>query len=127
VIKDLVNLLVARVETFENLRMLSKLLINESNKGQSYSRNWGIKEASGEYIAIMDSDDVPYPDRVEKQVIFLTQNEGISIVGSYVSVINEDGEILKLRRFPANNDEIKVNLIFNCKILPILRTALYQS
>ena len=126
-IKDLVNLLVARVETFENLRMLSKLLINESNKGQSYSRNWGIKEASGEYIAIMDSDDVPYPDRVEKQVIFLTQNEGISIVGSYVSVINEDGEILKLRRFPANNDEIKVNLIFNCKILPILRTALYQS
>jgi glycosyltransferase involved in cell wall biosynthesis len=105
----------AIINSFEDDRIV--LLINESNKGQSFSRNKGIKESSGGYIAIMDADDVAYPDRIEKQVIFLTQNEGISIVGSYVSVINEKGEILKLRRFPANNDEIKVDLIFNCPLL----------
>jgi glycosyltransferase involved in cell wall biosynthesis len=103
------------INSFQDERI--KQLINKTNKGQSYSRNIGIKESSGEYIAIMDADDVAYPDRVEKQVIFLSQNEHISIVGSYVSVINEDGEILKLRRFPANNDEIKVDLIFNCPLV----------
>ena len=52
-----------------------------------------------------------------KNKLYFLQNEGISIVGSYVSVINEKGEILKLRRFPTNNDEIKVDLIFNCPLV----------
>ena len=34
-----------------------KLLKNSENKGQGYSRNKGIKEASGKYIGFVDADD----------------------------------------------------------------------
>lgn len=34
-----------------------KLLVNKENKGLSYSRNRGMKEASGQYIGFIDSDD----------------------------------------------------------------------
>jgi glycosyltransferase involved in cell wall biosynthesis len=36
------------INSFDDDRIV--LLINESNKGQSYSRNRGIKESRGEYI-----------------------------------------------------------------------------
>lgn len=85
------------INSFKDDRIV--LLINESNKGQSYSRNRGIKESTGEYIAIMDADDVAYPYRLEEQVKFLSQNKNIAIVGSYVSVINEKGELVKHEDF----------------------------
>ena len=43
-----------------------KLLVNERNRGPSYTRNRGIKIARGEWIAMLDSDDWYAPDRLEK-------------------------------------------------------------
>lgn len=103
------------IKSFEDKRI--RLIINEANKGQSYSRNKGIKESSGEYIAVMDADDVAYLDRIEKQVNFLLGNKNISIIGSFVSIIDEQSKIIKTRRLPVANDDIKVDLIFNCPLV----------
>lgn len=43
-----------------------KLLVNEINRGPSYSRNRGIEAAKGEWIALLDSDDWFAPNRIEK-------------------------------------------------------------
>ena len=40
-------------------------------------RNLGISQATGDYIAMMDADDIMVPERLEKQVAFLDENPDI--------------------------------------------------
>lgn len=56
------------------------------NRGVAAARNTGIRQAQGQYIAVMDSDDVAYPDRLEKSVAFLNAHPDITAVtGRYVT------------------------------------------
>src|SRR5689334_7043342 len=43
-------------------------IVNRSNGGPAAARNLGIAEARGEWIALIDADDVWHPSKVEKQV-----------------------------------------------------------
>ncbi len=49
-------------------------LIQQANHGVSHARNQGIKHASGAWIALLDSDDRWYPEKLQKQV-FCIDNE----------------------------------------------------
>lgn len=42
------------------------VVIHQTNGGPALARNTGIKKANGEYLGFMDSDDMIYPDRIEK-------------------------------------------------------------
>lgn len=67
-----------------------RLLHNEQNMGLVYTRNRGIREARGEYVATLDSDDIAYPERLEEQVAFLDKNSEFGLVGSWVQLIDEN-------------------------------------
>jgi glycosyltransferase involved in cell wall biosynthesis len=62
-----------------------KIFKNKINKGISYRLNQGIKLSSTKYIARMDSDDISFPDRLEKQFNFLEKNKDIDLVASKAS------------------------------------------
>ena len=54
-------------------------LLNKKNGGQGSARNLGIKNACGEYIAFLDSDDLWSSDKLEIQVNFLDQSSDVDV------------------------------------------------
>lgn len=64
---------------------------NPQNKGLVYTRNRLLELAQGEYIANMDSDDVSFPNRLEKQLEFFKNHQDISLLGSWaISIPSND-------------------------------------
>ncbi len=45
-------------------------VIKQANRGVSAARNAGIRAASGEFVALLDSDDVWLPQKLEQQIAF---------------------------------------------------------
>lgn len=63
----------------------------QHNQGISLTMNASLNRARGEFIAILNSDDVALPDRLEKQVHYLSVNTGITALFSVPILINEEG------------------------------------
>lgn len=60
------------IDSYKDHRI--RLLINEKNSGAAISRNYGLREAKGRYIAFLDSDDIWVQEKLEKQVKFMQEN-----------------------------------------------------
>lgn len=66
-------------------------LISQENFGQSTARNKGIKEANGDYILILDSDDYFEPTFCEKAIALFLGKKETKIVSCYANLLFEDG------------------------------------
>lgn len=51
-----------------------KILKNEMNSGAAVSRNKALREAKGQWVAFLDSDDIWMPEKLEKQIRFMEKN-----------------------------------------------------
>ena len=77
------------IEGYADARI--RVVRNPRNLGLSLTRNRGIEASRGEYIAILDSDDVALPERLAEQVAFLEANPGFGLVGSWAQPVNRTG------------------------------------
>lgn len=68
-----------------------RLFTFEKNQGASAAMNNCIQQARGEYIAVLNSDDIFLPDKLEKQVNFLEKNPSVGAVFGYAAIVDEDG------------------------------------
>ena len=59
-----------------------------------------------DYFAVMDGDDVSYPERLERQIAVLETNPQLDLVGSPVLVFDDSGEALGMRLVPLHHEEI---------------------
>lgn len=95
------------ISKWENIISDRILIIsNKQNIGLTKSLNIGIKQATGDYIARMDSDDISMPYRFEHQVKFLENHPDIVIVGGHLQEFNSDNENLGIRKYPLDNSSI---------------------
>lgn len=63
-----------------------------ANRGQSASLNLGLQKASGDYIAILDSDDYLTPTKLEDQVSYLEQHPEVGLVYGNGWWVDADGQ-----------------------------------
>lgn len=101
---------VAEVRAMGDSRV--RLLRLQNNCGVSAARNEGIRAAAGELLAFLDADDQCEPDRLSSQVAFLATNADIDVLGSAISVIDEDGVPLGYRAYPEADEAIRRRMPF---------------
>lgn len=79
----------------------------ETNRGLAFALNYGLQFVETELVARMDSDDICFPNRFEKQIKFMEKNPHIALSSGYISEFYSDEMIPdSIRRVPLLYDEI---------------------
>ncbi|MHB9035611.1 MAG: glycosyltransferase family 2 protein [Armatimonadota bacterium] len=86
-------------------------VLHQQNSGISAARNNGVKHARGKYIAVMDSDDISLPNRLEKQVALMESRPNVGLCGSRCCFFGDNGEYAGVLP-PADPDTVKCRLLF---------------
>lgn len=93
--------------------------IRTKNNGIGAATNRGLRECHGKYIAIMDSDDIAEPCRLESQAAFLDLHLDIAGVGSQWLMIDTERQIVGLDTHSTKPELVEILLFafFVCTIL----------
>jgi len=87
-------------------------LFSRQNQGIFRTRNEALRLARGEFIAIMDSDDICLPQRLEIQLNYLRNDSRCVAVGCRVELIDPDGDLIGRWDLPLDHRAIDdANLI----------------
>lgn len=90
-----------------------KFIHNKINCGIAYSRNIGLKNSRGKYVAILDDDDISMPKRLAAQVDFLENNKDIDVLGGESIWIDGYGQVIRGQiAIPKDPDYIKTSFLF---------------
>jgi hypothetical protein len=71
-----------------------RLIELPENIGRTPALNLALKEARGEYVAILDADDITAPERLQRQVALLDAKPDVVLVACHVHMIDGEGNII---------------------------------
>lgn len=100
-----------------------KVIHNEKNLGAAISRNKAIEVAQGEYIAFLDSDDLWMPEKLEKQIHFMNENNCDFSFCEYEHINEENESLLKVAKVIKKLTYTK--MMFHC--FPGCLTVMYKQ
>ena len=83
------------------------VILNQSNKGISASRNKAIDYSKGNYLMFLDSDDIILPGAIESMLDEAYKENADIVEGKYINYLNNN---IKYVDRPLWNKKIKVNL-----------------
>ncbi len=71
--------------------------VHQRNRGVSAARNTALEQATGDYLAFLDSDDFWRPWKLQVDVACLTRlgAEGVEMVWSEQDIVNDDGVLIQ--------------------------------
>ncbi len=88
-----------------------KIITFKKNKGRVAAYNYGASKCKGQYIAILDSDDIALKNRFEQQIKFFNQNKEAKIVASWAYLIDRNSKIIREMTGPTEKRKIKEKLL----------------
>lgn len=104
-------------------------LFRQENAGVAAALNRGIELAYGEFIARIDSDDIAFPKRLERQVSYLDQFQDVGVLGTAVVKIDRNGSWLRPYVPAVGRDAVRKMLLTNSPFVHstvMMRTRLVQ-
>jgi glycosyltransferase involved in cell wall biosynthesis len=103
------------IKSYQDPRV--RVACNAANLGIPRTRNRGLALARGEYIALLDSDDRAYPQRLAKQVEVLDRHPDYVQVGTWCRMMDAQGQPLKKsKRQPILPQDVDAQLLFRCAL-----------
>lgn len=69
-------------------------ILRQQNRGLAGARNTGIRQAQGDYIALLDGDDLWLPEKLERHVAHLEASPQVGISFSPSALMDESGQLL---------------------------------
>jgi len=82
------------LERFTDRRMR---VIAQPNLGAHAAINRGLEESTGEFLAILNSDDAYHPQRLEKILAALLANPQVGLAGSYIEIVDKHNRRLGVK------------------------------
>lgn len=75
-------------------------IISQKNRGLAGARNTGIRNATGDYLAFLDSDDLWLPEKLERHVAHLDSRPQVGVSFSRSAFIDGEGNPLNYYQMP---------------------------
>lgn len=76
---------------YQSLHSNIFVIQNEQNLGLAASLNHCLELVDTKYVARMDGDDISHPDRLQKQVEFLDNNQEFTVVSTAMELFDDTG------------------------------------
>jgi glycosyltransferase involved in cell wall biosynthesis len=106
-------------------------ILRQENRGPAAARNLGIRHAQGEYIALLDGDDLWLPDKLMKHVEHLEKNPQVGVSFCRSALIDETGEPLGIYQLSKLEGITLLDLLCRTPIgngsVPVMRRTLFDS
>ena len=104
-------------------------ILNSERTSLPRQHNRGLAEARGRFICRFDADDICEPQRVERELTYLQSHPDIDVVGSVLTVIDEQSNVVGTRRYPTGHHDIvsamrRFNPIANSTVM--FRREIYE-
>lgn len=93
------------ITAFEDVEYLEVHYLKH-NKGLSYALNYGLSFCRYDIVFRMDTDDICYNNRFERVIYEYKNHPEMDIIGSFATMIDENGNKIKLMTAPTKESEI---------------------
>ncbi len=96
-----------------------RLRLREARGGLTSALREGMSMAIAPLIARLDGDDIAEPQRLAVQLKYLRDHPDVAVVGSALSIIDEDDQVVGRRHYPLTHDQIASTMRrYNCVAHP---------
>lgn len=106
-------------------------IVRQKNRGLAGARNTGIRHAQGDYIALLDSDDLWLPTKLEQHIRHLDRSPHVGISFSRSAFIDEADQPLGVYQMPRLKDITGPYLLCRNPIgngsAPVIRRQVLES